>query len=88
DLADKWAGAAIPEQDELAKASPESRGNAQQSATTTSTPAVADLGEYDRIPVRLPGARRAWLFIPTPFFSSDKQRIKAQIDLLLTEDEE
>lgn len=44
--------------------------------------------EYDRIPVRLPGGRRAWLLIPTPFFAADKQRIKAQIDLLLTEDDE
>lgn len=44
--------------------------------------------EHDRIPVRLPGGRRAWLSIPTPFFAADKQRIKAQVDLLLTEDEE
>jgi hypothetical protein len=42
----------------------------------------------DRIPVRLPGARRAWLSIPAPFFSADKARLKAQIDLLLTEDED
>jgi hypothetical protein len=41
----------------------------------------------DRIPVRLSGGRRAWLEIPTPFFSSDKVRLKAQIDLLLTDDE-
>lgn len=46
-------------------------------------------GEHeDRIPVRLPGGRRAWLQIPTPFYSADKDRLKAQIDLLLTEDEE
>ena len=42
----------------------------------------------DQIPIRLPGGRRAWLTIPTPFFTSDKARLKAQIDLLLTEDEE
>ncbi len=42
----------------------------------------------DRIPVRLPGGRRAWLLIPTPFFEADKVRVKAQIDLLLTQDEE
>jgi len=46
----------------------------------------ADAG-HDRIPVRLPGGRRAWLWIPTVFYESDKQRLKAQIDLLLTEDE-
>lgn len=45
--------------------------------------------EHDRIPVRLSGGRRAWLSIPTPFFMADKQRLKAQIDLLLTaEDDE
>jgi hypothetical protein len=44
--------------------------------------------DMDRIPVRLRGGRRAWLLIPTPFYSSDKPRLKAQIDLLLTEDEE
>lgn len=45
-------------------------------------------GDHDRIPVRLPGMRRAWLVIPTPFFAADKQRLKAHIDLLLTQDEE
>ncbi len=42
----------------------------------------------DTIPVRLPGGRRAWLRIPTPFFAADRDRLKAQIDLLLTQDEE
>jgi hypothetical protein len=42
--------------------------------------------EIDRIPVRLSGGRRAWLVIPTPFYESDKVRLKAQIDLLLSED--
>lgn len=45
--------------------------------------------DSDRIPVRLPGGRRAWLIIPSPFYAADKARLKAQIDLLLTlEDEE
>jgi hypothetical protein len=42
---------------------------------------------HDRIPVRLPGGRRAWLVIPATFYEADKQRLKAQIDLRLTEDE-
>ena len=42
--------------------------------------------EIDKIPVRLTGGRRAWLVIPSPFYEADKQRLKAQIDLLLTED--
>lgn len=45
-------------------------------------------GQLDNIPVRLPGGRRAWLVVPTPFYESDKTRLKAQIDLLLTQDEE
>jgi len=60
---------------------------------TVSSPAVinqveADDSELDRIPVRLSGGRRAWLFIPTPFYDADKARLKAQIDLLLTFEEE
>jgi len=52
-------------------------------------PAVAESEpNLDRIPVRLVGGRRAWLLIPSPFFVADKARLKAQIDLLLTEDEE
>lgn len=41
----------------------------------------------DRIPVRLAGGRRAWLEIPTPFYEADKDRLVAQIRLILTEDE-
>lgn len=44
--------------------------------------------DLDRIPVRLSKGRRAWLVIPSPFFVADKKRLKAQIDLLLTDDEE
>lgn len=66
----------------------------QQSSNAPQVPAVAQYesvrqhGEFDRIPVRLPGGRRAWLLIPTPFYFGDKARLKAQIDLLLTEDED
>ncbi len=49
---------------------------------------ATDESDHDRIPVRLTGGRRAWLWIPTPFFTADKQRLKSQIDLLLTEDDE
>jgi hypothetical protein len=51
-------------------------------------PAASVDENSDRIPIRLPGNRRAWLVIPTPFFEADKSRLKAQIDLLLTQDEE
>ena len=43
---------------------------------------------HDRIPVRLTAQRRAWLLVPVPLYEADKTRIKAQIDLLLTEDGE
>jgi hypothetical protein len=46
-----------------------------------------DDSRLDKIPVRLTGNRRAWLSIPSPFYSSDKKRLKAQIDLLLADDE-
>ena len=43
---------------------------------------------HDRIPVRLPGGRRAWIVVPAMLYTKDKARLKAQIDLLLTQDEE
>jgi hypothetical protein len=54
------------------------------------SPAAQDYSAsgYDRIPVRLAGGRRAWLEIPSPFFAADKVRLKSQIDLLLTEEDE
>jgi hypothetical protein len=42
--------------------------------------------DSDRIPIRLTEGRKAWLIIPSPFYEADKNRIKAQIDLLLTDD--
>lgn len=52
------------------------------------SPSIEVEATHDRIPVRLSGSRRAWLVIPEPFFEADKKRLKAQIDLLLTEDDE
>lgn len=49
---------------------------------------ASEESDHDRIPVRLSGGRRAWLLIPHEFREADKVRLKAQIDLLLTEDEE
>jgi hypothetical protein len=62
--------------------------NELQPARAAQPGLAGDDVDQDRIPVRLPGGRRAWLLIPSPFYSSDKARLKAQIDLLLTEDEE
>jgi hypothetical protein len=64
-------------------------GGAVTSRTIASSMVQTELPDdgTDKIPVRLSGGRRAWLIIPTPFFESDKARLKAQIDLLLSEDE-
>jgi len=43
---------------------------------------------FDQIPVRLSGGRKAELWIPVPLYQADKARLKAQIDLLLAQDEE
>lgn len=53
---------------------------------------VTELGGFtrpdtDRIPVRLTGNRRAWIEVPIPFYKADIERLKAQIELLLTDDE-
>ena len=77
-----------PEIEEGAPASPASPAElVQRPAAQPKLPADTE-DAVDRIPVRLPGGRRAWLLIPTPFFEGDKVRLKAQIDLLLTQDEE
>lgn len=44
--------------------------------------------ELVRIPIRLPKGRQAWLEIPIPFYEADKARLKAYIDLQLTDDED
>ena len=49
-------------------------------------PSEFSVDDTDKIPVRLSEGRKAWLVIPTPFYEADKLRLKAQIDLLLTED--
>lgn len=45
-------------------------------------------GDMDQIPIRLSGGRKAWIAIPTPFYESDKARIKAQIDVLFADTDE
>jgi hypothetical protein len=62
------------------------RGDAISAASVPTAPSSPQAA--DRIPVRLSGGRRAFLEIPSPFFEADKQRLKNQIDLVLTEDDE
>lgn len=42
----------------------------------------------DRILVRLSGGRRAWIEIPSSLYLADKEILKNQIDLIITDDEE
>ncbi len=51
-------------------------------------PSVEVAAGSDRIPIRLPGGRRAYIEIPSPFYEADKERIKKQVDLFLTEEDE
>lgn len=56
-----------------------------QSITTTSPNEVA---APQRIPIRLPGPGRrvAWLEVPIPFFAADKEQIRRQLDIMITDD--
>jgi len=61
----------------------------RQPSVDASAPSGRDVDrEMVRIPVRLPKNRQAWLEIPIPFFEADKKRLKAFIDLQLTDDED
>lgn len=50
--------------------------------------AVSTDSGVDRIPVRLSKGRRAWIEVPSPFYKADKKRLIAQIELLLSDDED
>ncbi len=69
-------------------------GPAQRQPPTRPQPVVAPAlpsvaaGQGDSIPIRLSGGRRAWLIVPEQLFEADKVRLKAQIDLLLTVEQE
>ena len=78
----------LPESFEINADSNDENDGTQQMKSGSSVPQTNCIdSSNDRIPVRLSGGRRAWLEIPAPFYSADKLRLKAQIDLLLTDDE-
>lgn len=68
--------------DSLAHPSSRAEGRREAASLEVAT------SSHDRIPVRLSGGRRAWLEIPALFYEADKLRLKAQLDLLLTEDQD
>jgi hypothetical protein len=57
------------------------------SILSATAPVASDSSNHDKIPIRLPKGRKAWLVIPSPFYEQDKERLRAQIDLLLADDE-
>jgi hypothetical protein len=59
--------------------------SSQKAPVITQGLSSASIGELDQIPIRLSGSRKAWLSIPTPFYESDKERIKAQVDVLFAD---
>lgn len=82
-LAERPADVETDQGDSSIPQQPSAAGNPRE----PSPPVTDALPENaDQIPVRLPRGRRAWLVIPSPFFEADKVRLKAQIDLLLTDD--
>jgi hypothetical protein len=58
----------------------------QQTSEAASMPSSGE--NFDQIPVRLSGGRKAWIVIPVPFFDADKARIKAQVDVLFADVDE
>lgn len=80
---DEWNTEPVPAEPRIAVTM---NSKAASVADMQGRPEVSE--HIDKIPVRLSGGRRAWLMIPAPFFESDKARLKAQIDLLLTDDEQ
>lgn len=67
---------------------PENLIQTRQQSISTNATNHAQENDSEKIPVRLSGGRKAWLLIPGTFYKADKDRLKAQIDLLLAEDEE
>ncbi len=41
-----------------------------------------------RYPIRLAGGRIAWIEVPVPFYEADKNKLKAQIEIIGTDDED
>lgn len=80
----------VDESDTLPEQSSLQRSNSSAPIAARDTPVIgpnAIVEGYDTIPIRLPNRRRAWLVVPVDLASSDKDRIKAQVDLLFTDDD-
>lgn len=48
----------------------------------------SSVSEGVRYPIRLAGGRMAWIEVPDPFYEADKSRLKAQLDIIGTFDED
>lgn len=86
-----------PEEDEYSTdASIEEQQITTQSSSTTTgvvheqTKTVLPQTNTDnfRYPIRLAGGRIAWIEVPVPFYEVDKSKLKAQIEIIGTDDED
>ena len=71
--------------DVIARAGPslsQAHGVSPLSSASPSQVAV----DQEVIPIRLSGGRRAWIALPTDFYERDKDVLKRQIDLVMTDD--
>lgn len=51
-------------------------------------PQVQSSQESIKYPIRLAGGRMAWIEVPVPFYEADKNKLRAQIEIIGTEDED
>lgn len=81
------------EEDEEIPPPPPAQPTAQQLPVHPQpTPSVANSQpqprEGVRYPIRLAGGRMAWIEVPDPFYEADKSRLKAQLEIIGTVDED
>ncbi len=43
--------------------------------------------KFDRIPIRLSSNRKAWLYVPSPFYQTDKERIIKQLEIMVVDED-
>jgi hypothetical protein len=63
-------------------------GHQQPPARSNSSPPPPPVREGVRYPIRLAGGRMAWIDVPDPFYEADKNRLRAQLEIIGTVDED
>lgn len=65
---------------------PKPRSESARTVVEAVQVSVADAGV--KYPVRLSGGRMAWIHVPESFYQADKKKLRAQIEVIGTEDED